>query len=191
MKLVSEIALSCSCGKIKGRVENVNPNLGTRLVCCCLDCQRFAQNLGQSENALDQYGGTEIIQLPVSYLKITLGCDQIKCLRLSSKGLYRWYAGCCDTLIGNTLGAGAPFIGLIHTFIDPEVNKTRAFGEIRGHIQTKSARENIPAKLKGSDIGIALRSLMKLLIWKMKGLNNPSEFFDANGAPIIEPITIE
>lgn len=74
-------------------------------------------SLEQEHKILDQYGATDIFQLPVAHLYITTGNEHIACLRLSQKGIYRWFAKCCNTLIGNTLGGKAPFIGVVHNFM--------------------------------------------------------------------------
>lgn len=182
-----EINLKCSCGKIQGRTENVNSTTGTRIVCCCDDCQSFAQYLGQESHILDQYGGTDIFQMPISHLKITKGNDQIACMRISSKGLYRWYANCCNTPLGNTMGSGAPFIGVIHNFMDNTSTRDIDLGENRGYVQTKFAKEQVPENQQGSSFGMNLRSLSKLIVWKLRGLNRPSVFFNENGQPIAEP----
>jgi len=54
-----EITLQCACGEVRGKTANLNSTCGTRLVCCCRDCQSFAQYLQQEQTVLDQYGGTD------------------------------------------------------------------------------------------------------------------------------------
>ncbi len=185
--LMPEIKLKCSCGKVRGKTKDINERSGTRITCCCDDCQSFAEYLNQESSVLDQYGGTDIYQMPISNIKITEGTDQISSLRLSSKGMYRWYAKCCNTQIGNSMGAGGPFIGVIHNFMDHGSSRDEELGKNRGHIQTKFARQSVPADLKGSSIKIIFRSLSKLIVWKIKGLDKPSVFFDDNGKPIAKP----
>ncbi|XPF95265.1 DUF6151 family protein [Colwellia sp. RE-S-Sl-9] len=73
------IKLECYCGKVRGKTQNLNKNSGTRIMCCCDDCQSFAQHLNQ-ENILDQYGGTDIFQMPISNIKITEGIEQVSCI---------------------------------------------------------------------------------------------------------------
>ncbi len=38
-------------------------------------------------------------------------------MRLTPMGLLRWYAGCCNTPIGNMVSARVPFIGIVHMFM--------------------------------------------------------------------------
>ncbi len=182
-----EITLKCSCGTVKGKTKSVNGSSGTRITCCCDDCQSFAQYLKQESNVLDQYGGTDIFQMPISNIKITEGIEQISSVRLSAEGLYRWHTKCCNTPIGNSMGAGVPSIGVIHNFMDNASTRDEELGKNRGHIQTKFAYQEVPADLRGSTFKIVLRSLSKLIVWKIKGLNKPSAFFHDNGEPITKP----
>jgi hypothetical protein len=39
-------------------------------------------------------------------------------LRLSDRGVLRWYTDCCRTPIANGAGAGFPIISMIHSFVD-------------------------------------------------------------------------
>lgn len=182
-----EIKVKCSCGKIQGVTENVNSNSGTRVVCCCDDCQSFARYLDQEQNTLNEYGGTDIFQMPISHLKITEGSEYIACIRLKPKGLYRWYAKCCNTPIGNSLGAGGPFIGVIHNFMDNAMTRDEDLGKIRGYGLTKFAKKEVPLDQQSSIFRLILISVSKFMIWKLKGLNRPSAFFNENGDPIAEP----
>ncbi|MFT6406520.1 MAG: hypothetical protein ACJA2U_002900 [Marinomonas primoryensis] len=184
---MSEVNLKCACGTVKGKTSAVSSKIGTRITCCCDDCQAFSQFLGQEGNVLDQYGGTDIFQIPVSFLTITEGKSEIACVRLSPKGMHRWYAKCCNTPIGNTFGAGGPFIGIIHSFMDKSEMSEVDLGKSRGHVLTKFAKTPVPENLKGSSLRINCRVVAKILSWKLKGLNKPSEFFNNNREPICQP----
>ena len=83
---MDNLALQCQCGTVRGRAIRVYPVDGTRVVCYCRDCQAFAHALNAAERVLDAQGGTDIYQLPPARLQIHQGHDQIRCLRLSSKG---------------------------------------------------------------------------------------------------------
>lgn len=183
------IRTSCSCGEVQGKTENVSSSIGNRLSCCCGDCQMFARFLEKEDVVLDEYGGTDIFQMPISMLQITQGTEHIACLRLSEKGLYRWYASCCNTPIGNTLGAGAPFVGLIHNFLDNLESRDEDLGVSRGYGLTKSARKEVPQEQKTSFF-VLLRSVFKFISWKLRGLNKPSSFFNEDGQAIVKPIVL-
>lgn len=184
---MNKLKLACRCSTVSGVAQIDSPSSGNRVVCCCSDCQAFAEFLGSPQIDMDEYGGTDIYQMPISKLTLTRGAENLACLRLSEKGLYRWYAACCNTPIGNTLGASAPFIGLIHSFIDDNQSLDKVIGPSRGHIQLRSARARVPDKLVGASLAITLRALGKLTIWKLKGFNKPSVFFADDGKPVVKP----
>jgi len=208
---MTNIAIECACGELKGDLRLDSPDIGNRIVCYCDDCQNFAHYLergelgasrqsgesgdaGESgERVLDEHGGTDIYQLPPSLISFTQGQEQVRCVRLTEKGLHRWYTACCNTPIGNTGGAGMPFLGLIHGAMCPELDdsqiKDSVFGQVRGYVHKKYAIGELPEdKLKKPGLPLLLRSLFKLLVWKIKGLNKQSPFFDSDGFPMTEPI---
>lgn len=185
-----EIQLSCDCGQIKGHTENVNAQTGNRIVCCCGDCQKFATYLHKEDQILDQYAGTDIFQMPLSHLKITEGNEHIACLRLTEKGIYRWYAKCCKTPIGNTLGGKGPFIGVIHNFMQNTATRDEDLGTSLGTVHWQSATSPVPDEHKVSFLKISFRIASKLIAWKLKGLNRPSAFFDENGRAVVKPIRL-
>lgn len=184
---MAKLQLVCSCGTVRGTTTDMNAKTGTRIMCCCHDCQSFAQFLEKEDTVLDNYGATEIFQIPVSYVKITQGNEQIACVRLSQKGMYRWYAQCCNTPIGNTMKAGVPFIGLIHSFMDNESIKDAELSENLGYLQTKFARKTVPLDQQASQFGVMSKIVFNLMKWKIKGLDKPSAFFEDNGQPIVKP----
>lgn len=132
-------------------------------------------------------------QTSQSQIKIDSGAQQIRCLRLTSKGLYRWYTDCCKTPIGNTLSSGFPFIGVIHNFMSIEGSRVTVLGTVRAYVQTKHARgtPNYPNASEKFPIGITLRILRKMLVWKVRGMNKPSVFFAQNGKASVKPIILE
>jgi hypothetical protein len=186
-----EINLSCACGQVQGKTEETNAQSGNRVHCCCADCQKFATFLEQEDNILDEYGATDIFQIPLAHLHITHGHENLALMRLSAKGLNRWYAKCCNTPIGNTLGGKAPFIGVIHNFMQHISSRDKELGKTRGYIHCQSAKQPIPDILQLSFFKISMRLLGKLLSWKLKGLNQPSAFFDENARPIVKPLIVE
>ncbi|MDO6496935.1 DUF6151 family protein [Photobacterium sanguinicancri] len=187
---MSTIELSCSCGKVKGEIQKFNISSCTRFSCCCDDCQSFSLHLKCHRKTLDQYGGTEILQVPISNIKITEGIGQIACIRLKPKGMYRWYSNCCMTPMGNSMGPEVPFFGVIHNFIENTLSHDDILGENRGYVQTKFAIRKVPVYQSRKPILIFIRIIYKIINWKLQGLNKPSVFFDANKRPIINPKVI-
>jgi hypothetical protein len=119
---------------------------------------------------------------------LTAGIDKVAAMRLTPKGLMRWYADCCRTPIGNTLGTSAmPFIGVVHAFIDAP---SAALGPIRGRSWAKSAKGGRAAVPKDGlpDAVMVASVLAKLLRWRLRGDHKRSAFFDAeSGKPLVEP----
>jgi hypothetical protein len=111
----TNVALGCRCGRVRGLALGVSPDSTGHVVCYCDDCQAFARFL-ELPGIMDARGGTDIFQVPPARVRITEGLDGLECMRLSEKGLLRWYARCCRTPIGNTVSARVPFIGIIHAF---------------------------------------------------------------------------
>jgi len=188
---MTDIALNCGCGKVQLLATHVAPETGTRIVCYCKDCQAFAHFLSRGDAVLDAHGGTEIFQMPIAYVQVTHGIEDLRCLRLTDGGLYRWYTGCCNTPIGNTMGAGMPFIGLIQHAAADRSARDESFGPVRGYVQTRSAAAKLAGKEKHPDVPfpLLLRILFKLMVWKLRGLNKPSSFFE-DGQPVVKPFIL-
>jgi hypothetical protein len=109
----TDLEIRCACGNVRGVVRAVVPGEGNRGICYCDDCQSFAHFLGRAETILDERGGTPIFQIAVGRVEFTQGAEHLACMRLTEKGLPRWYADCCRTPIGNTFSAGMPAVGII------------------------------------------------------------------------------
>lgn len=132
--------LQCTCGTLKGTVSEL------RRVNRVKDCQAFAHFLGRTPDILDAKGGTDVIQTLPANVTLTAGQDVLACMRLSEKGLLRWYTKCCNTPIGNTLvDYKISFIGLIHTCVD---SSNRSLDESFGpllpanvHVDRDAARD--------------------------------------------------
>ena len=192
---MSDVKLACECTKVEGVAHNVTGKSGNRLTCCCQDCQTFARYLdslgrGSSRPILDQYNGTDIFQMPLSQLTIEKGIEEVRCVRLTAKGMYRWYTACCHTPIGNTMGANMPFIGVVHNFMQHKTSRVDEIGKNRAYVQTHNMKTQIPSALKGSSSKAISRSVFKLICWKILGLNKPSPFFNLDGSAIVTPIIL-
>ena len=189
---MATISLKCRCGEVEGSASNVTPSSGNRVVCCCSDCQAFALHLGADTDTLDEFGGTEIVQMSQSQVSIQRGQDNLRSMRLKKKGLLRWYTSCCDTPIGNTMSASMPFVGVIHTFID-EANRDSVLGPITAVVQTQHAR-GVPDYPKHSakfPLGVTAKIVGKMLVWKLQGKHKPSVFFGGDGRSVVKPIILD
>lgn len=185
---MADIPLQCHCGSVKGLVKNAAADSGNRIVCCCSDCQEFARYLKRGDDVLDQFGGTEIYQTSQAQVSIQQGAEQLRSVKMTPKGLIRWYTHCCNTPIGNTMNASMPFVGLIHSFINPK-NTDKQLGPVRAYVQCQYAlgEPDYPHSAKKFPPGITFRIMRKMLVWKLRGMNKPSVFFNEDGKPVYKP----
>jgi hypothetical protein len=183
-----DVSLRCRCGTVRGIARDVAPSNVNHCFCYCDDCQAFAHFLGRADDVLDAHGGTEITQISQANVAFTAGTDKLAAMRLTPKGLIRWYAACCRTPIGNTLGTSAmPFVGVVHAFIDAP---SAALGPIRGRAWANRAKGGRGAVPKDGlpDAVMVARVLAKLLRWRVRGDHKRSAFFDGeSGKARVEP----
>jgi hypothetical protein len=184
-----DVPLKCSCGSVRGVAKNISPDTGNHIVCYCKDCQVFAYNIDNEANILDEFGGTDIFQITPAQVEITEGNDQLRCLRLTEKGLFRWYTECCKTPIGNMMSASMPFIGMVHNFMDDEGVREKNLGPILMYAFGKSANKTPPDNKNetGLPIKMIFRAISKILMAKIRGQHKPNAFFDEAGNPVFEP----
>jgi Family of unknown function (DUF6151) len=70
-------------------------------------------------------------------------------LRLSDRGVLRWYTDCCRTPIANGAGAGFPIISMIHSFVDHDAgghSSDEVFGPPLCRIYEGSAIGPLPSE---------------------------------------------
>jgi hypothetical protein len=124
---------------VKGLVSN--PGDSSRLICYCKDCQAFAHFL-KRDDVLDERGGSEVIQVTPKNVTFTAGIESLACVRLTDKGLLRWYAKCCNTPIGNMLATPKmSFVGLVHNCLhSPRQSLDESFGPVKARVNVKGAK---------------------------------------------------
>jgi hypothetical protein len=179
--------LQCRCGTIKGIV--VDPRRANHGVCYCKDCQAFAHFLGRAEDVLDARGGSEVIQMLPRSVTFTQGIGALACMRLTPKGLLRWYATCCRTPIGNTLSTPKiSFVGLLHSCLAARgAPLDEVFGPVRAWVNTQGAKGDPKPATKG--LGRAIRWFLgTVLPARVNGDYRRTPFFDVStGVPIVVP----
>jgi len=180
------VDVRCRCGEVEGRLENAARETVNRAVCYCDDCQAFLHRLGRSD-LLDAQGGSDIVQVAPSALTYTRGTDRIAGLRLKPKGLYRWYATCCKTPLGNTLGPAIPFVGVVAQAFRAADD---VFGPPSGRIFGKFAIGTAPPGSTQLDVRLLARSAAKILGWKLRRATWPHPFFDRTTRAPIHPVTV-
>ena len=173
-----DVELSCRCTEVRGLVANASPATVNRVVCYCNDCQAFAHRLGRAD-LLDVHGGSDIVQVAPAALSFTQGRDRIAGLRLSPKGLYRWYARCCHTPLGNTVGPAIPFVGIVtQAFETGSQTANDVFGPPIGAIYGKYAVGTAPRGSTGLNLPLMARAIRMMLGWRLGGRTWPHPFFD-------------
>lgn len=178
--------IQCRCGQLRGQLQPTRPS--NRCVCHCTDCQAFARHLG-AQDALDRQGGTDIVQVPASHVVFTQGQQRLACIRLTDKGMLRWYASCCRTPIGNTLAdRKADFVGLIHTGLGPgRPSVDESFGPVTMRVGVDGALGDSKPKAAGMFSGIA-KTLAMIIKGRLRGTYRASPFFNPQtGLPIAKP----
>jgi Family of unknown function (DUF6151) len=179
----TDLPLQCDCGRVRG-VATVSPATGNRMLCYCDDCQAFVHFLDRRD-VLDAWGGTDIFQMAPGQLRITDGADQLRCVRLVPKGMFRFYAACCRAPIANTIPS-LPFVGVHCSFMKRDVQRDEVLGKPRAYAMQKFAVGK-PSNPEGAMIFVVLRVLRLMLGWIVRGQAKPSPFFDAQKHPIVEP----
>jgi hypothetical protein len=172
---MSQVAeLRCGCGKVEGRVQNASGPTVNRVVCYCDDCQAFAHQLGRAD-LLDAHGGSDIVQVAPAALEFMRGSEHIVGLRLGPKGLYRFYAKCCNTPLGNTVGTGIPFVGILaQAFTAADAT----FGPPIGGIMGKFSIGTPPEGTVKPNFRLLGRAIKMVLGWRLTGKAWPHPFFE-------------
>src|SRR3954453_16231866 len=188
--MAKEVQVRCRCGEVVGVVANAAPQKVNRAVCYCDDCQAFAHQLGRPD-LLDDRGGSDIIQIAPATLTLVRGQHRIAGLRLTAKGLFRWYASCCNTPMGNTLTPKIPFVGIVaQTFEGGARRADSVFGAPVGAIFGKYAIGEGPAGSTGLNLRLMLRAIGKVLGWRLRGKAWAPPLFKQETREPIYPFTV-
>ena len=155
------LALRCRCGAAGGKLAFA-PGSALHLICYCDDCRAFAQAIERAD-ILDADGGTEVVIVPFACFNLETGMEHVRCLRLSEKGMFRWYWGCCNTPIANTQPSPmAPAVS-VHGACIVEANKLSL--EPITRVMARHATGNPPPD---AEQGIAFPTLLKILWFMLK-----------------------
>jgi hypothetical protein len=182
MALPTDLAVRCRCGAVRGTAREVSPRTVSRSVCYCRDCRAFARWLDRLD-LLDAAGGTEIVQLGRARLEISSGVDRLRCVRLSQRGMHRWYSECCRTPLGNTIPR-IPFVGLARAALDvPRDGDELLFGEPIGSDPASALGPALP----GPGPRAIARVVRLMTTWALRRLGHPTPFFDRHNRPTVAP----
>jgi hypothetical protein len=188
--MTSDAEFRCRCGEVRGRVKNASPDTTNHMICYCDDCQAYLHHLGRSD-LLDAHGGTDIVQVAPASVSFDRGADRIVGLRLTPRGLYRWYASCCKTPLGNTLGPAFPFVGIVAQAFDGEGRRADAvFGKSLGGSLDKHAVAKLPEGSPRFGARRIARVVGLVLRWKLRGQTWPHPYFDRATRKPSRPVSV-
>ena len=181
---VTDHPLQCKCGRLAGVVSLVART--TRATCYCRDCQAYAHALGNPEFILDDIGGTDVVATLQQHVRLTKGVESLACLSLTEHGLLRWFAGCCNTPIANTVRTPkVSYVGLVHTCLGASQHALDAvFGSASMPVNTKHAKA--PVATNGlSALPAVARVFGSVALARLNGTYKQTPFFVA---PLFTPI---
>lgn len=122
-------------------------------------------------------------------MRFTEGSEQLACLRLTGKGLLRWYARCCNTPIGNMApDPKLSYLGLVHSCLGADPASVDAvFGASHVAISTQHAKGPVKASFAGLIWSVA--RIMRTVLWaRINGSWKRSPFFrPGESQPIVQP----
>lgn len=172
------LAFSCACGKFQGTLSTEGAKAGTHVACFCADCRANEVVHGKNDPAPDP---VRLLQIAPEAIKIAQGAEYLRPMRLSSRGILRWYASCCNTPIANTLGKpGLPFAGIrTALFSDPD-----HFGRVR--VQAFVPQAGKPPRTK-SALPMVMALFKRMGASRLSGSWRDTPFFDVDtGKPVAE-----
>ncbi|MFC5512018.1 DUF6151 family protein [Massilia jejuensis] len=180
------IPLRCRCGKLQGELDV--SKVAARAVCYCKDCQAFARFLKAEDLVLDASGGTEVEAALPAAVRFTSGLEHLACMSLSPKGIYRWYASCCNTPIGNTpRNPKMPYVGLVRACLaatPAELDLRLGQGRMTANVGSAYG----PAQATPLRSVLAVAGIGAMFVKaRLSGEWRDNPFFDASGAPVRAP----
>ena len=177
-----DLTFSCRCAQVSGTVVNYRRSQANRVVCYCGDCRGFVDWLKQPEH-VDAHGGVDILHLAQGDVRINQGHELVACMRLSPKGMFRFYATCCSTPLGSTMSAGFPLVGFPTTILDASVDRAQILGPALV-VNGASALAGPVEERKLAVFGMLIRVGTLLAQWKITGRGKPSPYFNDQGQPV-------
>src|SRR5690606_11177012 len=117
--------------------------------------------------------------------------EELRSMRLSEKGVLRWYTDCCKTPAGNMLASyRSPFVGIPAGMLVPGEGRTLdevvgpAKGGIYGHFAIGGCPPNAHPKAPPGLLAWTLGFMLKNAIL---GRHRPSPFFDERTHAPVSP----
>ena len=111
-------------------------------------------------------------------------------MSLTEQGLFRWYANCCRTPIGNTpRDRKLSYLGLIHACLRAAGSSLDdSFGAVQMRVNRQGAKASAPAAPVTAVMFAGLRVVGSLAWSRVSGKYQQNPFFDAaTGRPRVPP----
>ncbi len=181
----TDIPFSCHCGSFQAVINDAGPRHSNHGMCYCVDCQAFARHLSAFGKTTDASGGTEVYQIDPSHVQLLAGQHHLALLRLSPKGLFRWYASCCNTPLFNTMASPKiPFVGVIAANMEAPDG---ALGPLNFRYKVDQATGPVEGS-QGSMLAFIARSVKNIGAARLSGRWKKTPLFDLTTLqPIAEP----
>ncbi len=187
---MTDLSLQCTCGAVRGILRDVSPSTVFHFVCHCGDCRTFLRHIGRAEDLLTAHGGTPVVHTTPARVTLQAGKDNVGLLRLSPRGLLRFYATCCNTPLGAMLDQpNAPLMSLSRAVLSDDAHNHLgpAIG-IRGRSatgdpSTLDAAEKVP-------LGVVARMAGRMVLRRLQGEARPSPFHHPDGTVIAAPVVL-
>jgi hypothetical protein len=130
-----------------------------------------------------------VIQIVPADITFSQGREALACVRLTRRGMLRWYAACCNTPIGNTPATRKlPFVGLARACLEcaaPTV--TASFGPVR-HCSFIGGAIGQPKPEPFGRAGLVFWLIRNRLRARFTGGFRDNPFFDTGAVrPIVTP----
>ncbi|WP_288380232.1 DUF6151 family protein [uncultured Massilia sp.] len=179
--------LRCRCGQLHGQVDA--RRIAARAVCYCKDCQAYGHFLGTE--VLDAAGGTEVAAALPAAIRFDSGLEHLACMSLSPKGIYRWYASCCRTPVGNiSRKRGIPYVGLVRACLgESDAVLERELGALRCRVNTTSASTQVPSSPLGNAWAFARIGTM-IAMARLSGGYRVNPFFKPQTDEPVKPVAV-
>lgn len=138
--MAAALTHTCRCGETRMEIAVPAPSAGTHLRCYCRDCQTAARLNDPDQDRLSPAGATDVWHTTPDRLVLLTGAERLHICRLSPRGAFRWYAGCCGSLmLSTTKTLRLPFVSV--PLAQPRLAESAALiGPVRCHGFVRSAR---------------------------------------------------
>ena len=175
----SPLEFSCSCGQLRGQIKADAITLGSHLECYCRDCRAAKLYFDQPDPAP---GAVDLFQTTPDAITILTGLDRLGLFRLGPKGVMRWYATCCKTLIVST--PTTPRFPIAMVQVDQIANHQPI-----GPVVAKAFVPRPGGKSAHEGFGRIIVKLLPIIAGSLiSGRWRQTPFFDDTGAPVAKAI---